>query len=39
MDRFTIRAALVTPAIISTLTLDGLLGAVLFDELQDIDKV
>lgn len=38
MDRFTIRAALVTPAIISTLTLDGLLGAVLFDEMQDIDK-
>jgi hypothetical protein len=38
MDRFTIRAALVTPAIISTLTLDGLLGAVLFDELQDVDK-
>lgn len=38
MDKFTIRATLVTPAIISTLTLDGLLGAILFEELQDIDK-
>lgn len=38
MERFTIRAALVTPAIISTLTLDGLLGAILFDQLQDIDQ-
>ena len=38
MERFTITADLVSPAIISTLTLDGLLGAVLFDELQDDDK-
>jgi hypothetical protein len=38
MDRFTIRADMVSPAIISTLTLDGLLGALLFDELQDVDK-
>lgn len=38
MERFTITAELVTPAIISTLTLDGLLGAVLFDELQDVNK-
>ena len=38
MERFTIRADMVTPAIISTLTLDGLLGAILFDELQDVDK-
>jgi len=38
MDRFTITADLCTPAIISTLTLDGLLGAILFDDLQDIDK-
>lgn len=38
MEKFTIRASLVTPAIISTLTLDGLLGAVLFEELQDVDK-
>jgi hypothetical protein len=38
MEKFTIRATLVTPAIISTLTLDGLLGAMLFDELQDVDK-
>lgn len=38
MERFTITADLVTPAIISTLTLDGLLGAILFDELQDVDK-
>jgi hypothetical protein len=37
MERFTITAELLTPAIISTLTLDGLLGAVLFDELQDVD--
>ena len=38
MERFTITADLLTPAIINTLTLDGLLGAVLFDELQDVDK-
>lgn len=38
MERFTIEADLLSPAIISTLTLDGLLGAVLFDELQDVDK-
>lgn len=38
MERFTITADMVTPAIISTLTLDGLLGAILFDELQDVDK-
>jgi hypothetical protein len=38
MEKFTIRASLVTPAIISTLTLDGLLGAILFEDLQDIDK-
>ena len=38
MDRFTIRADMLTPAIISTLTLDGLLGAILFDGLQDVDK-
>ena len=38
MDRFTIRAELVTPAIISTLTLDGLLGAILFEDLQDVDR-
>jgi len=38
MDKFTIRATVVTPAIIGTLTLDGLLGAILFEELQDIDK-
>lgn len=38
MERFSISAELVTPAIISTLTLDGLLGAVLFDQLQDVDK-
>lgn len=37
MDKFTIRATLVTPAIINTLTLDGLLGAILFDELQDVE--
>jgi hypothetical protein len=37
MERFTITAEMVTPAIISTLTLDGLLGAILFDELQDVD--
>lgn len=37
MERFTITAEMVTPAIISTLTLDGLLGAVLFDQLQDMD--
>lgn len=38
MERFTIKVELVTPAIISTLTLDGLLGAILFDTLQDVDK-
>lgn len=38
MERFTVKVNMVTPAIISTLTLDGLLGAILFDELQDIDK-
>lgn len=38
MERFTITVELVTPAIISTLTLDGLLGAILFDDLHDIDK-
>jgi len=38
VERFTIAVELVTPAIISTLTLDGLLGAILFDELQDVDK-
>ncbi len=38
MERFTIAADLISPAIINTLTLDGLLGAVLFDELQDVDK-
>lgn len=38
MERFAIKVDLLTPAIISTLTLDGLLGAVLFDELQDVDK-
>lgn len=38
MERFTITVDLLTPAIISTLTLDGLLGAILFDDLQDVDK-
>ena len=38
MERFTITVNMVTPAIINTLTLDGLLGAVLFDALQDVDK-
>lgn len=38
MERFTIGAELVTPAIVSTLTLDGLLGAVLFEDLLDVDK-
>ena len=38
MERFAIRAELVTPAIISMLTLDGLLGALLFEELQDVDQ-
>ena len=36
MERFTITADLLTPAIINTLTLDGLLGAILFEELQDV---
>lgn len=38
MERFTIKAELLSPAIINTLTLDGLLGAILFDELQDVGK-
>lgn len=38
MDKFTIRATLDTPAIITTLTLDGLLGAILFDEHQDVER-
>ena len=38
MERFTLTAELVTPAIVNTLTLDGLLGAILFDDLQDVDK-
>ena len=38
MERFTIEVELHTPAIISTLTLDGLLGAILFDDLQDFDQ-
>lgn len=38
MERFTLMAELVTPAIINTLTLDGLLGSVLFDELEDVDQ-
>lgn len=38
MERFTLTAELVTPAIINTLTLDGLLGAILFDDLQDVDE-
>lgn len=38
MERFTIEADLLSPVIINMLTLDGLLGAVLFDELQDVDK-
>lgn len=38
MERFTITVDLRTPAIISMLTLDGLLGAILFDDLQDVDK-
>ena len=38
MERFTLKVEMVTPAIISTLTLDGLLGAILFDELQDVDQ-
>lgn len=38
MERFALRAELVTPAIVTTLTLDGLLGAILFDDLQDVDK-
>ncbi|KWA83708.1 hypothetical protein WL29_20285 [Burkholderia ubonensis] len=39
MDRFVIRAELWSPAILSPLaaTLDGLLGGVLFDTLQDVD--
>jgi len=38
LERFTITADLVTPAIVSTLTLDGLLGAILFEDMQDIDQ-
>ena len=38
MERFTIKADMVSPAIISTLTLDGLLGAVLFDDLQNVEE-
>jgi len=38
MERFTLKVNMVTPAIISTLTLDGLLGAILFETLQDVDK-
>lgn len=38
MERFTISADLVTPAIINTLTLDGLLGAILFEDLGDVGK-
>jgi hypothetical protein len=38
MERFTITAELLSPAIINTLTLDGLLGAILFEELQDVEK-
>ncbi len=38
METFTVTADLVTPAIINTLTLDGLLGAILFEELQDVDR-
>jgi hypothetical protein len=38
MERFTITVDLLSPAILNTLTLDGLLGSILFDEVQDIDK-
>lgn len=38
IDRFTIRAELKTPIILSPLTLDGLLGAILFNQTQDVDK-
>jgi hypothetical protein len=38
MEQFTISVNMVTPAIINTLTLDGLLGAVLFDQLQDVEQ-
>jgi hypothetical protein len=38
MEKFTITAQLRSPVIINTLTLDGLLGAILFEELQDIDQ-
>ena len=37
MENFRIAAELVTPIIVNTLTLDGLLGAVIFDQLQDIE--
>ena len=37
MERFTITADLISPAIINTLTLDALLGALLFEELQEVD--
>ncbi|MGI9135410.1 MAG: hypothetical protein ACR2I0_15950 [Rhodoferax sp.] len=38
MQRFSVEVDLCVPAILGTVTLDGLLGAVLFDDLQDIDK-
>ena len=38
MERFTVEVDLLSPAIINTLTLDGLLGAMLFEQLQDVDK-
>lgn len=38
MERFSITVDLITPAIINTLTLDGLLGAILFEHHQDIDQ-
>jgi hypothetical protein len=37
-DRFRISAVMATPVIITSYaTLDGLLGAMLFDQLQDVD--
>ena len=37
-DRFRISAVMVTPVIFTAhATLDGLLGALIFDELQDVD--
>ena len=38
MDRFTLTVDLLSPAILNTLTLDGLLGAILFEDMQDVDK-